>query len=151
MKIMPPVLDPTTATRAVVFAVTLIALLVAHQVGDHVLQTDRQAAGKTNGGRWWRPMAGHLAGYHAMAGVLVVGTGAVLELPLTVAGVVSGLAFSALTHGLLDRRWPVRALLRATGSPRFAEATAPVCGVYAADQALHKLALLVSALLIASL
>ena len=73
------------------------------------------------------------------------------ELPLSLRGVVAGLAFSALTHGLLDRRWPVRALLRAVGSPRFAETVAPICGIYAADQALHKLALLVSALLIATL
>jgi Protein of unknown function (DUF3307) len=151
MLVMAHVLDPTTVTRSVVFAVSLVALLVAHQLGDHVLQTDRQAAGKADGRRWWRPMIGHLVGYHATAAVVVVGTGAVLSLNLTVRGVVAGLAFSAVTHGLLDRRWPVRAILRAVGSPRFAEATAPICGIYAADQALHKLALLVSALLIASL
>jgi hypothetical protein len=148
---MPHVLDPTAVTRSVVFAVSLVALLVAHQLGDHVLQTDRQAAGKANGRGWWRPMTGHLLGYHATAAVVVVGTGAVLGLPLTVRGVLVGLAFSALTHGLLDRRWPVRAVLRAMGSPRFAETTAPICGIYAADQALHKLALLGSALLIATL
>jgi hypothetical protein len=151
MLVMPHVLDPTTVTRSVVFAVSLIALLVAHQLGDHVLQTDRQAAGKANGRGWWWPMTGHLAGYHATAAVVVIGTGAVLGLPLTVRGVAAGLAFSAVTHGLLDRRWPVRAILRAMGSPRFAETTAPICGIYAADQALHKLALLGSALLIATL
>ena len=136
---MPHILDPTAVTRSVIFAVSLIALLVAHQFGDHVIQTDRQAAGKANGHGWWWPMAGHLAGYHAVAAAVVVGTGAVLGLPLTVPGVAAGLAFSALTHGLLDRRWPVRAILRVMGSPRFAEATAPICGIYAADQALHKL------------
>jgi hypothetical protein len=151
MLVMAHVLDPTTVTRSVVFAVSLVALLVAHQLGDHVVQTDRQAAGKAEDRGWWRPMIGHLAGYHATAAVVVVGTGAMLSLPLTVRGVVAGLAFSALTHGLLDRRWPVRAILRAAGSPRFAETTAPICGIYAADQALHKLALLISALLIASL
>ena len=151
MQVMAHVLDPTATTRSVVFAVSLIALLIAHQLGDHVVQTDRQAAGKASGHGWWRPMAGHLAGYHATAAVTVVGTGAVLGLPLTARGVIAGLAFSALTHGLLDRRWPVRAILRSVGSPRFAEATAPICGIYAADQALHKLALLVSALLIATL
>ena len=57
----------------------------------------------------------------------------------------------AATHALLDRRWPVRAILRTTRSPKFAATLAPVCGMYAADQALHQLALLVSALLIAGL
>ena len=146
------VLDPGAVTRSVVFAASLLALLVAHQLGDHVLQTDHQAAGKSGrGGGWWRPMVGHLAGYHATAAVIVIGTALLLGLPLTVRGVLAGFAFSALTHGLLDRRWPVRAILRAVGSPQFAETTAPVCGIYAADQALHKLALLISALMIAIL
>ncbi len=38
-----------------------------------------------------------------------------------------------------------------TGSSKFAESTAPVYGLYVADQALHWLALLISALLIARL
>ena len=139
-------------TRPVVFLVALAALLVAHQLGDHVLQTDRQAGEKAGqGAAAVRAMLGHLFTYHAAAAVVLVGTFAVLDLPLAVVGVVAGLSFSALTHGLLDRRWPVRALLVRTGAPRFAESTAPVCGMYAADQALHQFALLVSALLIAVL
>jgi hypothetical protein len=149
--------DPATQSvaevlsRSVVFAVALVILLVAHQVGDHVVQTDRQAAGKAGVGAsavW--AMAGHLAGYHAVAAVLLVGAFAVLGLPLTVVGTVTGLGFSMLTHAVLDRRRPVQTVLRALGAPRFAETTTPVCGVYAADQALHQLALLVSALLIAA-
>jgi hypothetical protein len=138
--------------RPVVFLVALAALLVAHQLGDHVLQTDRQAGDKAGRGTSAvRAMAGHLAGYHVAAAALLLGTFSVLDLPLTWLGVAAGLAFSALTHGLLDRRWPVRALLVRTGSARFAESTAPVCGMYAADQALHQAALLISALLIALL
>ena len=138
--------------RPVAFLVALAALLVAHQLGDHVLQTDRQAGDKAGqGASAVRAMAGHLAGYHVAAAALLLGTFSVLDLPLTWLGVAAGLAFSALTHGLLDRRWPVRALLVRTGSARFAESTAPVCGMYAADQALHQAALLISALLIALL
>ncbi len=145
-------LDPEVLTRSVVFAVSLLALLVAHQVGDHVLQSDRQAGRKAGrGARAVWSMTGHLIGYHAGALVVLVGTAAALGLALTVRGVAAGLAFSALTHGLLDRRWPVRAILRMTGSSDFANSTAPVCGMYVADQALHKLALLISALLIARL
>lgn len=150
------VLDPETISRSVTFVVSLLALLVAHQVGDHVVQTDRQAARKADRAGYGRPaavraMAGHLMGYHATAFVLLIGVASALRLPLGARGVAAGLAFSAATHALLDLRWPVRGLLRALGAPRFAEATTPVCGLYAADQALHRLALLGSALLIAVL
>jgi hypothetical protein len=144
--------DPTTLSHAVVFVVTLVVLLVAHQVGDHVVQTDHQASGKAGSG--WpalTAMAGHIAGYHVIAVGLLVGTFVVLGLPLTVTGVAAGLAFSAVTHALLDRRWPVTRLLRLLRSPRFAEATTPVCGAYTADQALHQGALLISAVLISTL
>jgi hypothetical protein len=152
MTLMTPTLAPEVTARALVFTVALLALFVAHQIGDHVLQTDRQAATKTERGqRGLRGMLGHLAVYHLMAAGLLITTETVLGLPLPTTGLVVGLAFSALTHALLDRRWPVRAILRATQAPRFADATSPVCGMYVADQALHQLALLVSALLIAGL
>ncbi len=149
-------LDPGTLRRAVVFAVALGALLVAHQVGDHVVQTDRQAARKADPARYGRLAAlrallGHLLGYHLVLAAALLGTAAVLRLPLTASGVLAGLAFSALTHAVLDLRWPVRGILRAARSPLFAAATTPVCGLYTADQALHKLALLGSALMIATL
>jgi hypothetical protein len=149
------VLDPETMSRSVIFAVSLAALQVAHQVGDHVIQSDRQAADKADARRIGRAaatraMAGHLLGYHLCALVILIGTALVLRLPLRPGGVALAIGFSAVTHALLDLRWPVRALLRATGAPRFAAATTPVCGLYAADQALHRLALLISALLLAA-
>jgi hypothetical protein len=138
------------APRPVVFLVALVVLTVAHQVGDHVLQTDRQAANKAGrGGAAVRAMAGHLLTYHAAAAVLLVSTFALLREPLSGAGLAAGLAFSAATHGLLDRRWPVSGLLRLLRAPKFAEATTPVFGLYQADQALHQLALLVCAVLVA--
>jgi hypothetical protein len=149
---MVPSIDPAVGSRSIVFAVALVVFNVAHQLGDHVLQTDHQAASKADPG--WvgvRAMAGHLFTYHLAAGALLVGTFAVLGLPLTVTGLAAGLAVSALTHGLLDRRWPVRAMLRAVRASKFAAATSPVCGMYQADQAWHRLALLVSALAITSL
>jgi Protein of unknown function (DUF3307) len=143
--------DPATLGRGLVFLVAMVVLLVAHQVGDHVVQTDHQAGRKAGPG--WpaaRAMAGHLCTYHALAAVLLASAFALLRLPLGGPGLAAGLAFSAVTHGLLDRRWPVRALLRATRAARFAETTTPVSGMYAADQAMHYLALLISALLIAT-
>ncbi|MEV0565124.1 DUF3307 domain-containing protein [Dactylosporangium sp. NPDC050588] len=141
-----------TLSRSVVFVVTLVVLLVGHSLGDHVAQTDRQAAHKaTRGAAGWRALAGHLLTYHVTITAALLLTCAALRLPLSPAGVGAGVVFSALTHGLLDRRWPVRAVLRATGSPRFADTTSPVCGMYVADQALHQVSLLISALLVAGL
>jgi hypothetical protein len=152
IQVMTRSFEPATLQRGLVFVVALVVLLVAHQLGDHVVQTDRQAAGKV--GRGWSAawaMTGHLVGYHALAAVLLVATFALLGLPLTVTGTLAALGFSAATHALLDRRWTVRGLLRALGSPAFAETTTPICGAYQADQALHQLALLISALLLAAL
>lgn len=142
-------LDPAVGSRSIVFLVAIAVMMVAHQVGDHVLQTDHQAAGKAGPGTAAaRAMAGHLLTYHATAAALLVATFSVLGLPLSGWGLLAGLTFSALSHGLLDRRWPVRAMLRAVRAPKFAEAQSPVCGMYQADQAWHHLALLVSALIL---
>jgi hypothetical protein len=53
---------------------------------------------------------------------------------------------SAATHAFIDRRWPVRALLRLAGSPGFATVD---WGVIAADQALHLSILAILAVLLA--
>lgn len=149
---MTEALDPAVVVRQVTFAVSLLALIIGHHLGDHVLQTDRQAADKSAAGRAGaRAMLGHLLTYHLAVAAVLLGTAYALRLPLSPAGVAAGLTFSVLTHALLDRRWPVRLLLRGTGSPVFAEQVSPVCGMYVADQALHWLALLISALLIACL
>jgi hypothetical protein len=148
---MVPLIDPAVASRGVVFLVALAVLNVSHHVGDHVLQTDRQATHKAEPG--WvglRAMTGHLVTYHLAAVLLLLGTFVVLGLPLSVTGLAAALACSAFTHGLLDRRWPVRAMLHAVRASKFAAATSPVCGMYQADQAWHRLALLASALLLAT-
>ncbi|MFD0575467.1 DUF3307 domain-containing protein [Dactylosporangium darangshiense] len=130
---------------------TLGALFVGHSLGDHIAQTDHQAAGKSgSGAAAWRALGGHLLTYHLTLAAVLLLTAAALRLPLSPLGVCAGFAFSVVTHGLLDRRWPVRAILRATRSPEFAETTTPVNGMYVADQALHHLALLGTALMIAA-
>lgn len=131
---------------AAVFGAALGALLVGHNVGDHIAQTDDQAAHKAES---WSAMAGHIGSYHA------VQLGALASLRLvgvrpSARRIAAGLAFSAITHAWLDRRWPVAAVLRATGSPAFAKTLSPICGPYVADQALHHAALFVSALIIAA-
>ncbi len=139
-------------TLQATFGVALLALLIGHQLGDHIAQTDRQADNKAAKGRaGLRAMAGHLLTYHLTAGAVLAGTALTLELPLSATGLVAGFGFSVASHAVLDRRTPVRQLLRLTRSAVFAEQTSPVCGMYVADQALHWLSLLISALLIARL
>jgi Protein of unknown function (DUF3307) len=106
-----------------------LLLLTGHLLGDWVAQSDWQATNKT---RRWAALAAHVAGYHLVMGLLLL-------LPVVRDGWPAGkalavLVVSAATHTLIDRRWPVRALLRASGSPGFA---AVEWGVVAVDQALH--------------
>jgi Protein of unknown function (DUF3307) len=108
----------------------LLALVLAgHFLGDWIVQTDWQAANK---GRNWRAMAEHVLGYHlAMTVVLLLGPAG---WHLSTAGYWTLIGASAASHALIDRRWPVVALLRLTRSPGFAE---QAWGVLAVDQALH--------------
>ncbi|MCR3719914.1 MULTISPECIES: hypothetical protein [Prauserella salsuginis group] len=146
------------------FAASGVVLLVGHNLADHVTgQCDWQAANKgapkpeevaagASPHRGWLANLAHVGQYHLS--LLVLGFLAWLVLPLhwSAPGVVSALAWSAGTHALLDRRWPVRWLLERTGSPDFARLNAGgLNGMYAADQALHGLALGVSAVLLAVL
>jgi hypothetical protein len=142
-----------------VFATALAAMWAAHDFADHVGQTDHQAACKArpepdaenppSGAVQARAMAGHVGTYQLTQAV------SLLVLPLaglrpSWRGLIAGQVFSAATHAFLDRRWPVKAILRRTGSPKFAELQAPINGPYVADQALHHACLFVSALMIAA-
>lgn len=134
-------------SRAVRFAVVLPTLLVAHNVADHIVQTDHQAAAKVDD---WTAMAGHVGTYQATQLGALMAVSRATGTRLGWRGMLLGGAFSALTHGFIDRRWPVKRLLRATRSPNFSEMTTPLHGVYLADQALHHGCLLVSALFMAA-
>jgi hypothetical protein len=146
------------------FAAVWATLAAGHNVADHVFgQTDWQAARKgapspaeVAGGvsprRGWAACLAHVAQYHLVLGVLLTVVWAVLDLPLGWVGVSAGLAVSVGTHALLDRRWPVIWLLEHTGKAQFARLSAGgLNGPYAADQALHGLALVSAALLMATL
>lgn len=99
-------------------------LLTGHLVGDWIVQTDWQAANKTNS---WKANQQHVATYHltllAAAGWLAWDW-----------KLIAGFAFSWIIHSFIDRRWPVKCLLQITRSPAFAETA---LGILAADQTLH--------------
>jgi Protein of unknown function (DUF3307) len=93
-------------------AIVFLVLLAGHLLGDWVAQTDWQATNKT---RSWAALAAQVASYHLIVGLLLLtrscataGRPVKRSSPLTV---------SAITHAVIDRRRPVRALLRAAGSP----------------------------------
>jgi hypothetical protein len=136
------------------FAAIAATLYAAHQLADHVFgQTDRQAEHKAaDGWTGWRHNAAHVGLYHlVMTGMLLLMVAA-LDLQITTVGLLTGLGFSAVTHAILDRRWPVRWLLEHTGSVPFSrQAGHGINGMYLADQALHYGCLWVAALLIACL
>lgn len=100
-------------------------LLAAHFIGDWVLQTDWQAANKMTN---WAAMSAHMLSYHVCILIACVVAG------LPEPAVLLVLWTSLLTHSFLDRRWPVKELMRLTRSEAFSETT---FGVIAVDQALH--------------
>jgi hypothetical protein len=136
---------------ALSFAVFAAILYAAHQLADHVFgQTDNQSSRKADAGRdGWRALVGHVVAYHVVMAVMVTVSVFALRLDPSMWGLAAGFAFSVLTHGFLDRRWPVRWVLEHTGSRPFSRMTSPICGMYLADQALHYGCLWVAALLMA--
>jgi hypothetical protein len=136
------------------FAAVFIALYVGHMIGDHVVQTDWQAANKSLPGRagYWA-LAAHVRNYVAAQWVALMALGLVTGAPwLTEWAPVWGLLVSGLTHGFIDRRWPVQWLCRRTGSEAFGKlAGHGLNGAYLVDQTLHIASLFVAALLVAGL
>jgi hypothetical protein len=153
--------------RAARFAAAYAALMPAHDLADHVVQTDHQAANKAGS---WSAMAGHVGSYTAVQLLAILGLRAVGVRP-SWKRTAAAVTVSAGTHALLDRRWPVVEVLRRTGSEGFANPTIevngealgdpndygsvtahgrlPIHGPYVADQALHHAVLAVCAAILA--
>jgi hypothetical protein len=138
-------------TVATVFAVSFVALFVAHYIGDFWVQTDRQAC--TKGEPGWRgriACASHVATYTATAIAVLTATYWKTNLHPSVGNVTAGLAVSAVTHYIADRRTPLRRIADTLGSGKFYRVnTNGICGAYLLDQAWHVGFLFVAALIIA--
>ncbi|MEU4113299.1 hypothetical protein AB0F71_02205 [Kitasatospora sp. NPDC028055] len=144
------------------FGAVAAVLGVGHVLADYVLgQSDRQAALKgapsqeevaagVSPRRGWGACLGHCVSYH----LVMVGLYGALRLvvPLPALGSTTALAWSFATHAILDHRWPVRWILRRLGSAGFAELReGGLTGLHLADQALHRTALIISAVLLVRL
>lgn len=149
-----------TTAPAARFAATFAALYAAHQVADHWVQTDHQAA--TKGASGWRgrlACAAHVATYSATAAAALYGANRRADLGLTPRAAGLALAVSAVTHYVADRRTPLRKLACATGSAKFYGLGAcrtgrddnPTLGTgaYALDQSFHVGMLMIAALVAA--
>lgn len=135
---------------AMVFAAGLATMYAAHQVADHVFgQTDKMAAHKADPGLiGWLHLSMHVVQYHLVMLAMLIVTNWVLDLRISLLGLTLAMMFSAVSHAILDRRWPVKWILDHTGSPEFAKMQQPLCGMYLADQGLHYLCLWIAALLL---
>jgi hypothetical protein len=138
-----------SASLAAVAAVAAVfgALYAAHQVGDHWVQTQHQADHKDLPG-WPGRLAclEHVATYTATAVVALAGLAVVTGWRADLLPLAAGLAVSAVTHYIADRRAPLRRLADQLGKN-------PVWltqhgGLYQLDQSWHVGWLFVAALII---
>lgn len=150
--------DPTGSLA--VFAAVFGTLYAAHQVADHWVQTDAQAHTKVLPGWTGRiACAAHVTTYTLTAVAALVALAAVTGWRPGLWPTVTGLAVSAVSHYIADRRTPLRRLAEVTGSRHFINLGAPrpgrddnPClgtGAYALDQSWHVLFLFAAALIIA--
>ncbi len=141
------------------FAAVFVALHAAHQVGDHWIQTERQACGKGAPGWPGRlACARHVTTYTATAVIALLAL-TVVDVHLDPGRTVAGLTVSAVSHYIADRRTPLQRLAAWTGSGVFYALGAPRpgpddnprpgTGAYALDQSYHVLWLFITALIIA--
>ena len=130
------------------FAAVFAGLYAAHQVADHWVQTDHQAANKAKPGRVGRlACLAHVGTYTLTAVVALAPLKLLLGLELEPVSLVLGLLVSAVTHYVADRRFPLRKLAEATGHHTFVNLGAPRADhddkpclgtdMYALDQSFH--------------
>lgn len=140
------------------FAAVFAALFVAHQVADHWVQTEHQAEHKGRPGWPGRiACATHVVNYTATGLLALEVLHFALGVPLDPGRVAAGLAVSAVTHYIADRRTPLRRLAELAGVGSFYrlgtcrdgcdDKPCLGTGAYALDQSFHYFFLFVAALI----
>ncbi len=121
-------------------AAAYAAMRAAAGIGDFYLQTGHQAAHKADAGWSGRlVVARHAASYAGVQAVALVAANKLLGMGLKPAHMAAAVAFSGITHGFIDRRWPVRKLAEATGKLGFHDMGAGTLasGAFHLDQSAH--------------
>ena len=136
------------------------ALYAAHLVGDHHVQSDLDAQAKGRPGAEGRAACTrHVVSYTATAVVALTATALAAGERPRLGRVLAGLALSAGSHWVIDRRAPLKKFAELTGHAGFYQLGAPRpgkddnpslgTGAYALDQSLHVGFLFAAALIIA--
>lgn len=122
-------------------AATYAALRAAAGIGDFWAQTSHQAVHKADAGlSGHRAMAGHVASYAGAQAVALIAADRLLGVGLRPSRIAAAVAFSAATHWLIDRRWPVRRVALALGKEEFLGLDTSVFGShFHLDQSAHHL------------
>jgi len=138
-------------SHAITFATVAAVFYGAHQTGDYWVQTGTQALRKGLPG--WpgrRACAAHVASYTVTLAAFLAAAAWWLGLPLSPWNVIAGLAVSAVTHYISDRRTPLARIADLAGSGRYYRAGEGLAtGAAFLDQAWHWTWLTVSALIVA--
>ncbi|GHH57618.1 DUF3307 domain-containing protein [Lentzea cavernae] len=130
------------------FAGVAVGLLIAHQVGDHWVQSGHQAATKDRRDHAGRiACARHVASYTVVTASTVLALWGAFQLNITWQGFAAGQVMSAVTHYWADRRFTLARLAAlaglapfyALGAPREGRDDNPLLGTgaYALDQSWH--------------
>jgi hypothetical protein len=153
--------------RAVVTAVAFAAMLAGHYVGDHWIQTCKQACTKPLGGTTSTRVAVFACVRHVVTWGLtvlaaLVGAAAWLNLPLRPGWVAAGMALNMVTHFVIDLRVPLIWVARLLGRTSYiehvqvhrgekvgVERSGPGTALFHLDQAAHIAFLFLSTLIMA--
>jgi hypothetical protein len=133
------------------FAAVAVTIYAGHQAGDYWVQTSGQAVRKSLPGSPGRlACAAHVSTYTATLAAFLFTARVFVPLPLSDPHVLAGLAVSAVSHYIADRRKPLARIARALGREDFYRAGDGLAtGAALLDQAWHWAWLFVSALVIA--
>lgn len=125
------------------FATLFVLLYAAHLVSDYALQTDHQAEHKAlrSAAGWWANLS-HAATHVAVSAVALTAGACALELALSLSKSCSILVWVGVSHGFIDRRWPIRWWMENTGSKTFFQNG----GAAFVDQTAHVTALVIASL-----
>lgn len=143
---------PEDIERTLIAVAAFTALLPAHMVGDHWIQTGGQSCKKDIGTNASRASAlwhctKHVATYTITACTVLIAVLAWLGIEADPRWVAAGQLISAITHFVADLRTPLRWLARVTGSEEFFDlADHGLNGRYLLDQSWHVLWVLVAAM-----
>ncbi|KJY29953.1 DUF3307 domain-containing protein [Streptomyces katrae] len=129
------------------FAEIAFLLYVGHLLADYPFQTDHQAAHKAKCGRQgWTANVTHAATHLLTCGAMLTLGTVLLGWHLPLLPTAGALLWIGVTHGFIDRRWPIAAWMRIARQQGWAAHG----GAAHVDQTAHVLALTLAALFLAA-